>query len=315
MALIDNIVHWWKLDESSGNSDDAVGSQDLTVSGATYTSGKINNGLLFDGTNDTARSSSTTNMPSGTGDWSISLWMKPDGDGAVANVVYSSSVGYNERIISEVHGDMRIFFAGADTGRLTDVTPTQDGTTWYHFVIVLDSTANTLKTYVDNSLVDTQTDATSTITAGQFWLGSHSDGSNDYNGMIDEVGVWSKALSAAEISELYRSGDGIQYPFAINITLTPSTLTLTTSQPNDDIAILASPLNLGSELSVAVPTVVKESPQKSKVGTGNLSSRFLRTEWPIEQGLIAGTTRQTGRIMNLVPEQGSSIPKRNKAGI
>lgn len=27
------------------------------------------------------------------------------------------------------------------------------------------------------------------------------------------------------------------------------------------------------------------------VGTGKLGTRFLRTDWPIEEGLIAGTTK------------------------
>lgn len=28
-----------------------------------------------------------------------------------------------------------------------------------------------------------------------------------------------------------------------------------------------------------------------EVGTGTAGTRFLRTEWPIERGLIAGTTK------------------------
>ena len=28
----------------------------------------------------------------------------------------------------------------------------------------------------------------------------------------------------------------------------------------------------------------------------------LRTDWPIEEGLISGTTKQEGRVMNLIPE-------------
>ena len=28
----------------------------------------------------------------------------------------------------------------------------------------------------------------------------------------------------------------------------------------------------------------------------------LKTKWPVEKGLIAKTTKQTGRVMNLIPE-------------
>lgn len=52
MALTDNLVSYWKLDESSGNASDSVGSNTLTNNGtAGYASGKINNAVDF-GTGD-----------------------------------------------------------------------------------------------------------------------------------------------------------------------------------------------------------------------------------------------------------------------
>ena len=41
----------------------------------------------------------------------------------------------------------------------------------------------------------------------------------------------------------------------------------------------------------------------------------LRTNWPVEEGLIARTTKQTGRQTNLVPTDGSIVPRRNKVGL
>ena len=40
----------------------------------------------------------------------------------------------------------------------------------------------------------------------------------------------------------------------------------------------------------------------------------LRTKWPVEEGLTAGTTKQTGRVMNLIAE-GSSVPDRKTRGL
>ena len=40
----------------------------------------------------------------------------------------------------------------------------------------------------------------------------------------------------------------------------------------------------------------------------------LKTDWPIEDGIIARTTKQTGHVMNLIPEN-SMVPQRYKAGI
>ena len=49
-----------------------------------------------------------------------------------------------------------------------------------------------------------------------------------------------------------------------------------------------------------------------EVGTGDKSSRFLKEEWPIEEGLVAGSTKTHGRQTNLTPTEGSIIPEREK---
>ena len=51
------------------------------------------------------------------------------------------------------------------------------------------------------------TDTGGTVKLGnQLW----SDGER-YEGLLDEVGIWSKALTAAEVSDLYNSGNGKFY--------------------------------------------------------------------------------------------------------
>ena len=41
----------------------------------------------------------------------------------------------------------------------------------------------------------------------------------------------------------------------------------------------------------------------------------LKTDWPIDEGLTAETQTQTGRISNLVAEEGSLVPQRYKKGL
>ena len=48
-----------------------------------------------------------------------------------------------------------------------------------------------------------------------------------------------------------------------------------------------------------------------KVGTGGMSSRFLKEDWPITEGLTAGTTKTDGRTINLVAED-SNIKDRDR---
>lgn len=41
----------------------------------------------------------------------------------------------------------------------------------------------------------------------------------------------------------------------------------------------------------------------------------LKTEWPVTEGLTARSTKQTGRVMNLIPTRGSKVLGRRQIGI
>ena len=41
----------------------------------------------------------------------------------------------------------------------------------------------------------------------------------------------------------------------------------------------------------------------------------LKTDWPHETGIIAGTTKQEGRKPHLEAQKGSLVPRRKKVGL
>lgn len=47
-----------------------------------------------------------------------------------------------------------------------------------------------------------------------FSIGSRGDGGDAMDGMVDEIGVWNRSLTATEIAVLYNSGTGLTHPFA-----------------------------------------------------------------------------------------------------
>lgn len=51
------------------------------------------------------------------------------------------------------------------------------------------------------------------------------------------------------------------------------------------------------------------------VGTGTTGTRFIKTDWPIEEGLTAGTQKQTGREMNLIAEELSLVTEDDLIGV
>jgi len=46
-----------------------------------------------------------------------------------------------------------------------------------------------------------------------------------------------------------------------------------------------------------------------------IKEKELKTDWPITEGLTAGTTKQTGRLMNLMPTEKSFISAEKRKGI
>jgi hypothetical protein len=52
-----------------------------------------------------------------------------------------------------------------------------------------------------------------------------------------------------------------------------------------------------------------------QVGTGSSGTKYIKTKWPHESGLIAGTTKQEGRKPLLEPEDSSLLTKREKEGL
>lgn len=215
MALTDNLVSYWKLDESSGNAGDSVGSNDLTNNNTvTYSLGKINNGGDFVAAN--SESFTASGFPSMTGGvHSVAFWFKADViDGAARFPYILRNVADNANYYIYVYqngGVNKIALASWNGSGQTgfDSAATISTGTWYHFVGVFNGASSII--YLNGS--SDATGSTLTINSGtDLNIGANS-GASFYDGMIDEVGVWNRVLTSDEVSTLYNSGAGLQYPF------------------------------------------------------------------------------------------------------
>ncbi|HNV61388.1 MAG TPA: LamG domain-containing protein [Candidatus Cloacimonas acidaminovorans] len=222
MALVDNIVAYYKLDESSGNASDSVGSVTLTNNNTTtYSTGKINNGAVFNGSDQSL--SATASLVADS--WTISFWVKPD-DSDISNqtmFAYRPSSGTANIIGIEGFSSMTVRCILFDSSSFaykdyrTSLTLTQNA--WNHFAITWNDSSISL--YVNGSLDNSVTKAkdgsiAQTNTSRILRLGAETASSNFYDGSMDEVGIWSRALTSTEITELYNSGNGLQYPFTVS---------------------------------------------------------------------------------------------------
>jgi hypothetical protein len=227
MALTDNLISYWKLDESSGNASDSVGSNTLTNNNSVaYTSAKINNGADFGDTGNTKSLITTNTLGIDGGNMSFSCWVNKNKN--ITNLKYVLAA-YQENNTSKVEysigfysdgGNEYVRFQRGKVGVGDQValkTITLSTGTWYHLVGTYDGT--NIRLYIDGTLEATTAASGDGSNAGVYTAGFSIGNNNDDSSIIenalivDEVGVWSRALSSTEISQLYNNGAGLQYPF------------------------------------------------------------------------------------------------------
>jgi hypothetical protein len=87
---------------------------------------------------------------------------------------------------------------------------------WLHVVWVQDGTIPDTSVYVNGSFIDNKTHINNSVcetNVAKLWIGAREwgQGSEWFNGTIDEVASWNRTLSQDEILDLYRLGEGKYY--------------------------------------------------------------------------------------------------------
>lgn len=237
-----NLISWWTLDEASGTREDAHGSNDLadnnTVAGA---AGKINNGADFELSNSEYLSIADASQ-SGldiSGSFSFSMWLKLEQLPSTAGTQF----GLFSKYLAT--GDLRAYEAyilpsadGASAADGVEIVVSADGTTanidakgmaaalfaggdvgnWVHIVLTYNLSTRTFRAYKNGIEQLTSTRASSgTIgsifnNARPFELGRNNESAGTYfDGMMDEVAVYSRVLDYGDVLDLYNAGAGISY--------------------------------------------------------------------------------------------------------
>lgn len=222
MAVIDNLISYYKLDEASGNRADSHGANTLTDNNTVGSgTGKINSASDHIRANNEFLSA-TSNWV--TNAWTVSGWFNTDGiPVAEGHTLWSfrPGAGAANLMQAETGNDHKIRVIAFDsTGSVkrdykSSVTLT-DGA-FKHIVVTWDGT--NLKMYFDGTEDTSITKTidlamTQTYTSRVLRIGAELSGSNIWNGLIDEVGIWDAAKSAAEVTSLYNSGAAFAYPFS-----------------------------------------------------------------------------------------------------
>lgn len=200
-----NLVAWWGF---SGNTNDTSGnSNNLTNVGATLTAdraGNANSAYSFNGTsNYMTKTSLSYNFGLSTAH-SVSFWIKKNGSSEGVALMSGSNTGGNFIWLLQCDTTKTIFGTNQQGSSWTWVNgPNYSTTAWEHFVLVYNN--KVMQMYKNGVFVGTNTNTYTAATSAAlpFFVGSAIGGSGNINASIDDIGIWSRVLTATEISQLY----------------------------------------------------------------------------------------------------------------
>ena len=196
-----NLIGAWGFDEPTGNAVDASGRGHAgTISGATRTAaGRFGGALSFDGVNDIVTVADTNALDLTTG-MTLEAWVRPTAIGTdwrtvvlkeqPGNLIYSLYAGDSAgRAATHI-------FTTADRGLSgTSATPVD---AWTHLAATYDGA--TMRLFVNGVQAATRAQTGSIrASTGALRIGGNTIWSEWFAGVIDEVRVYNRALTATEI--------------------------------------------------------------------------------------------------------------------
>ena len=206
------LVGYWSFDDGSGTtaedfSPSGTNTGTLT-NGPTWVDGKLGKALSFDGISTYVSLGNPGNSPLnvGTSDFTIASWIKTTDGGGQRCIV--SSTGSSRGVRFGLTGGHPYYLIGdGTTYRESSIgsAVVNDGN-WHHLVIVFSRTSSTATAYVDgmSSGVDSFSASIGSANSGSTKvIGAMAAGTGLINGTIDDVRIYNRALSQAEITALY----------------------------------------------------------------------------------------------------------------
>jgi hypothetical protein len=205
MALTDNLQAFYKL---SDLSDSSGNNRTLTNNGnVSFASGKIGNAAVFDGTNSLDIETFPAQNSNGS---TYSLWVNFNSLGssfpAMISSPSNSSIGEFQLVVVGNNNNQYAYFDNG-WGSIVYSSTVLIPETWYH--IVATNNNGLVKLYTNGELTGEGTVNGSFNISDNYGIGHLTPYGDTYvDGQIDAVGIWNRALSSAEVAELYNSGNG-----------------------------------------------------------------------------------------------------------
>jgi hypothetical protein len=217
------LARWWKLDDGAGTTaaDSSGSGGTLNLSNApTWVVGQVNGGLQFNGTDESASTAASVDL-SGTDDITIAFWQNLDATSAgdpiaieatadfsavqTAFIINSKSTGQSDSLHTAINNQ---------SGRNDEIITRPTDDVWVHIAVTIDKGAAATDeiTFYKNGAVESSTQPVAVNSTNSFgnhtiYIGARNNASLWFKGELDEIRVYSRALSAADVEELYEYDD------------------------------------------------------------------------------------------------------------
>lgn len=208
----DGLIAWWRAED---DGLDNSGLHNATLTGVSFNSGRIDRTFDFDSASDRAAVADHSQFAF-TQSFAIEGWVYVNAfsHGFIFVRGNSQSGIYPYYLSIEAGGQLRFYLnSGSDSDQLE--TPLAQNQ-WHHVAAVLDDSSGQMTLYVDGAYADGKTTMVRPFasfdvgTQSAVGIGNHplATVAAAFNGRIDELAVYSSALSASRIALLCNAGAG-----------------------------------------------------------------------------------------------------------
>ena len=191
----------------NGNANDAVGTNNGTVHGATLTTNRFgipNSAYSFNGTSAYIETvNALPDMQSASASFWISVPTLPVGIGHYVFMDGDTTGGHDFKV--DLFNYTNITFSTKDNINVTGNFPPVTNT-WFHIVAVADNNTNVMKIWVNGQLIGTSSSLGNANVGyhSQLYIGCRAIYNDScFSGAIDDLRFYNRALSDSEVQQLY----------------------------------------------------------------------------------------------------------------
>lgn len=206
MSAPAGLVSWWTGD---GTAADRVGTSHGTLqNGVSYVAGEVRQAFYFDGVDDYVSVPDNPAWAFGTNDFTIELWVNSlSFEENQAMLAYDSGGGQHNKWIFWLNSNnlqFHVYEPGVGGNYVTSSSFSRNNNQWYHVALTRQGTA--FMYYLNGSLLSTTSNSVSIPPAGVPLTIGSAEGGFYFNGMLDEIRIYKRALTASEIQAIYAAG-------------------------------------------------------------------------------------------------------------